>query len=232
MASRQFVQNDSDLLGLLKQNNRQAVRELQKAFADEGGIATNSKIDELKQEAVELRDELLTSLDAVNGSIDTLEVSLVGNIEATSSMATLVENMRAVIEASALRIQETYEYAQSLETAEQLFQTSITGTICRGYINDPGGGSPIFGIAIAENLSFTGQERTESGLTYYELAGGQTLGLYTSTGWQFWINGNKVGWFDSADGMLHTVSQVIEHDLQIGSWKISPNNGYGIKYVG
>jgi len=231
MASRQFVQNDSDLLGLLKQNNRQLVRNVQQAFADEGGIATNDKIDELKQEAVELRDELLSSLNNVNGSIGTLQLSLNGNIEATSDIAELVVNMQAAIKASAAEIKETYKYAEQIKSENADFQETVTGVIRRGYI-DLQGSDPIFGIAIAQNLTFTAQERKEGGVIYYEIASGQTFGLYTSTGWQFWINGNKVGWFDSADNMLHTGSQVIENDLQIGSWKISSNNGYGIKYVG
>ena len=86
--------------------------------------------------------------------------------------------------------------------------------------------------ARSAELQFTGQELTDGGWSYYELSPGQTLGLYTSTGWQFWVNGRKVGWFDSADGMLHTVSQVVEEEIRIGDWVISAVGGYGIKYTG
>ena len=73
----------------------------------------------------------------------------------------------------------------------------------------------------------------EDGLKYYELAPGQTLGLYTATGWQFWVNGSKRGWFDSRDGRLHVISEVVEDGLQLGAdWAVSTAGGFGIKYLG
>ena len=89
------------------------------------------------------------------------------------------------------------------------------------------------GIAIAENLQFTGQVHEEDGLKYYELSPGQTLGLYTATGWQFWVNGSKRGGFDSRDGRLHVISEVVEDGLQLGpDWAVSTAGGFGIKYLG
>ena len=65
------------------------------------------------------------------------------------------------------------------------------------------------------------------------LAPGQTLGLYTATGWQFWINGSKRGWFDSEDGMLHVANIVVEDKLQIGDgWLMTTTGGFGLRYTG
>ena len=117
----------------------------------------------------------------------------------------------------------------------QAYYTEITGEIRHGFIRDPETNVIELGIAISEQLSFTGAQRTENGIVYYELEPGQTLGLYTSTGWQFWINGYKMGWFDSRDSMLHVKQIVVEQSLQIGdSWQIITNasNAFEIRYVG
>ena len=102
----------------------------------------------------------------------------------------------------------------------------------RGFLEDPDTHQTVLDIAISQQLQFTGQELTDGGWVYYELSPGQTLGLYTSTGWQFWVNGRKVGWFDSADGMLHTVSQVVEQEIRMGDWRMSAVGGFGLKYMG
>jgi hypothetical protein len=73
---------------------------------------------------------------------------------------------------------------------------------------------------------------SQLGTEYYELVPTQTLGIYTSTGWQFWVNGIKIGWFDSLDQQLHTVNQVVEGDQQQGDWLITTTNGWGLQYIG
>ena len=109
------------------------------------------------------------------------------------------------------------------------YVTELSGQIRRGFLEDPETHQTVLGIAISQQLRFTGQELTDGGWTYFELSPGQTLGLYTSTGWQFWVNGRKVGWFDSSDGMLHTVSQAVEQEIRLGSWSISADGGLGIR---
>lgn len=147
-----------------------------------------------------------------------------------------------LIEATAKQIVESYHFLEQI-TATQAelgamgdafaaYETEISGQIRRGFLEDPDTHETVLGIAISQNLRFTGQELTDGGWTYFELAPGQTLGLYTSTGWQFWVNGRKVGWFSSRDGMLHTVSQVVEEEIRLGDWSMSHTGGFGIKHLG
>ena len=148
----------------------------------------------------------------------------------------------ALIEATAMQIVESYGYLELIRATEAelgemgeliaQYQTEITGQIRRGFLEDPETHQTVLGIAISQQLQFTGQELTDGGWVYYELAPGQTLGFYTSTGWQFWVNGRKVGWFDSSDGMLHTVSQVVEQEIRMGDWALSAGNGLGFQYLG
>lgn len=232
MAGSQFVKQDTDLLGLLKGNRTRVVRELDRAYAGEGGIATGDALRELWREKEDLRDEMLRSLDTVNGQIDTISQSLNGNIDAQSDLGKLVADMQLLIEANATAIKETYQYAETLSTEDAEFQTSIMGTIRRGFLTDPGSADPIFGIAISENLQFTANVRTQDGEEYYELAPGQTLGLYTAHGWQFYINGEKAGWFDSVDGMLHVASMTVENRLLLDRWVMETSGGFGLRYLG
>ena len=158
---------------------------------------------------------------------------------AKSDFGEYMEQVKTSFTATARGVVESYDFASLIEAvndradALDLYMTAIRGEIRRGLITDPGTGETVTGIAIAENLQFTGEVHEEDGLQYYELAPGQTLGLYTATGWQFWVNGSKRGWFDSRDGRLHVISEVVEDGLQLGAdWAVSTAGGFGIKYLG
>lgn len=182
------------------------------------------------------RDAVLTS------SVGELSLEMRQSYLAKSEFGSYRRELQLLIEATARQIVESYEYLAQIratraelgEMGEELaaYREEISGQIRRGYLEDPETRQTVLGIAIAQQLQFTGQEISRDGRSYYQLSPGQTLGLYTSTGWQFWVNGRKVGWFDSSDGMLHTVSQAVEESLRIGSWTVSAAGGFGIKYTG
>ena len=182
------------------------------------------------------RDNVLSS------SVGELSYEMRQSYLARSEFGAYQQEIALLIEATARQIVESYGYTELIQAANAelgelgdeiaAYRTEISGQIRRGYLTDPDTQQTVLGIAISQQLQFTGQELTDGGWSYYELSPGQTLGLYTSTGWQFWVNGRKVGWFSSADGMLHTVSQVVEEEIRIGEWTISAVGGYGIKYTG
>lgn len=187
----------------------------------------------------ELMEYISTGLNGVYSYVDTVESSLSSIYLAKSDFGEYTETVQTTIEQTAMKTVESYDYQAQIDAVNakygdiDSYVTAIQGEIRRGIITDPETGEEQMGIAIAENLSFTGVTRTENGQTYYELSPGQTLGLYTAKGWQFWINGSKRGWFDSADGMLHTANMVVENVLQIGAdWQLSTAGGFGIRYIG
>ena len=196
----------------------------------------------LRQNAAKLRALIVKTA----GEAESLAVEL-GSVRqdmesyylAKSDFGEYMEQAQASFTTTARGVVESYGFASLIEAvngradALDLYMTSIRGEIRRGLVTDPQSGETVMGIAIAENLQFTGTVYEEDGLQYYELAPGQTLGLYTATGWQFWVNGSKRGWFDSMDGRLHVISEVIEDGLQLGAdWAASATGGFGIKYVG
>ena len=111
-------------------------------------------------------------------------------------------------------------------------------------MEDPETGEYVTGLAIAQALKFSGEcgpsdpLNPGDGYTYYYMNSGQTFGLYTSTGWQFWIDGVKKGWFNSEDGMLHVgIIYVEEKTVHGGYWEsrtetIGGKHVFSLNYVG
>ncbi len=189
--------------------------------------------------AAALRALIVKTADRVEGQVELLSRSLHQDYLAVSDFGEYQEQIDSLIRATARQIVESYDFASRLEAADAglgeltAAMTRLRGEIRRGLIQDPETGEICFGIAVAEELRFTGQTVTENGLDYAELAPGQTLGLYTATGWQFWCNGSKRGWFDASDGQLHVRALTDEQELRLGGdWLCTAAGGFGIRYVG
>ena len=186
-----------------------------------------------------LRALIVKTADRVERQVELLSRSLHEDYLARSDFGDYQEQIDTLIRATARQIVESYDFTARLSAADARLGelagalTRLRGEIRRGLIQDPETGELCFGIAIAQELRFTGQTVTENGLVYEELAPGQTLGLYTASGWQFWINGSKRGWFDASDGQLHIRSLTAEQELRLGGdWLCTSSGGFGIRYVG
>lgn len=192
-----------------------------------------------KQNSDNLRSLIVKTAHTLSHSIDTLRESLHEDYLAISDFGSYAEQVTNNITATARLVVESYDFSSQLLALNEgmsvldKYYSTLSGEIRRGIITDPDSGEQCMGIAISESLSFTGEVHDENGLSYYELSPGQTLGLYTSTGWQFWINGSKRGWFDSIDGMLHVRNIRVENALYLGTdWVLSSVGGFGIRYIG
>ena len=201
-----------------------------------------SELAELRGRAGQLRSLIIKTAERIDGvrmETERLDAALREDYLALSDFGSYTEQAELRMSATARQVLESYDFqeqiaalGQSLDGLDR-YMTSIRGEIRRGLITDPESGEQVLGIAIAENLSFTGQVHEREGLHYYELSPGQTLGLYTAAGWQFWINGARIGWFDSGDGMLHvTRMRVVESICLSDSWRFSSAGGLGIQYIG
>lgn len=197
------------------------------------------KLAALRRNAANLRALIVKTageVDTVSADLGATRQEMESYYLAKSDFGTYMEQAEAAFVTTARGVVESYDFNSLIDAVSDradefdTYLTSIRGEIRRGIITDPATGEQALGIAISENLQFTGVVHTEDGLNYYEIAPGQTLGLYTSTGWQFWVNGSKRGWFDSSDGSLHVISEVIEDFLQIGDgWRITTVGGFGVR---
>ncbi|MDO4861750.1 MAG: hypothetical protein Q3984_03680 [Eubacteriales bacterium] len=203
-----------------------------KAATNAAKAAQEQAAQEVRSTANSLKALIIKTADEITEYTDTRVENFESLYVAKSDYGTYYNQIETQVEQTARDTVETYHYTEAIGELNA-YLTDLNGQIRRGVIEDPETHEVHLGIAISEQLSFTGQTQTEGGLTYYELAPGQTLGLYTSTGWQFWINGVRRGWFSSEDSMLHVSNIVVENRLQLGSeWEIVSVNGFGLRYIG
>ena len=193
------------------------------------GQATPSNYPRLRALIEKTAGEIYSHVDAINRQLR-------ADYVARSELGEFEERVTAGMEATARGVVEDYDYDARLTASDERagrieeHLRSLSGQIRRGLITDPETGEQVLGIAISQRLSFTGASSSHEGETYYELSPGQTLGMYTSTGWQFWINGARRGWFDSVDGTLHVAALQVEQSLRLGdSWVVSTAGGFGIR---
>lgn len=194
--------------------------------------AQEKTVKDIRARAASLKALIIKTADEITAYTDSKAEAFESLYVAKSDYGTYYNQIETQVEQTARNTVETYHYTEAIQALDT-YMTDLNGQIRRGVIEDPETHEVHLGIAISEQLSFTGQTQTEGGLTYYELSPGQTLGLYTSTGWQFWINGVKRGWFSSEDSMLHVSNIVVENRLQLGNdWEIVSTGGFGLRYIG
>ena len=217
-----------------------------------GGTETAGKaIADVKKSAEELRSLIIKSAGDLRDEITEGDAQVIaytdskteiydGRYLAVSDFGTFEENLNNRIENTARGVVESFNYEASINSMQDtidLYQTyfnTINGEIRRGIVEDPDTHEYVIGIVISQAVQFTGSTYTPGdGFTYWEVAPDQTFGIYTATGWQFWINGTKRGWFSSQDSMLHVSNIFVESSLHAGAdWVITFTGGFGIKYTG
>ena len=185
-----------------------------------------------------LRSLVVKTADTLTQRLDTLGATLRADYLAVSDFGVYREQIAAEIAATARQIVESYDFLARLDALDGELGAldsavlSLQGQIRRGLVTDPETGQEELGVAIGQQLRFTGATRTENGLEYQELSPGQTLGLYTSRGWQYWIGGVKRGWFDSEDAMLHVRELAATQSVTLGGgWLMTADNGFGLRVL-
>ena len=236
MANRPTAQtfnNDVSLLWLLKNSKTVYRSVLAAAEADTsgGGLTT---AEQAMNDYAELQSLVLETSETLEAAMQQYVLDITSHLVSDSEYGTFTQDVYTQIEANALSITENSTRLETLENSQIEYLNLINGQIRRGFIEDPeNAGQYLYGIAISQNMVFTAESREYTdGHTYYGIAAGKTFGLYTSTGWQYWINGSKAGWFDSSDGKLHVAQEEVEGDITMGNWQMTDSNGFGIKYVG
>ena len=184
-----------------------------------------------------LKSLIIKTAAVIESHVESIETELHSDYVAESEFGTYKENAEAKFTATAAGVSEVYDMASSVTAGLDSFKTEIQGEIQRGVIRDPDTGADVIGIAISQKLYFE-----EGGIPYidkdsniwWRLSPSQTFALYTATGWQYWINGSKVGWFTSQDSSLHLTTAYASDGVQFGSDWVWQNDGagFGLKYNG
>ena len=242
-------ESDNEIVATINAEAPRIIRDAAKSTGSGSGSGAGSTAGDAMDHMERLRALIVKTAEdsrerdnVLQENIGALGYEMRQSYLARSEFGEYQQEVLLLIDATARQIVESYGFLEQIRATQAelgemgqefaAYELEISGQIRRGFLEDPDTHQTVLGIAISQRLQFTGQELTDGGWVYYELSPGQTLGLYTSTGWQFWVNGRKVGWFDSSDGMLHTVSQVVEEQIRLGDWVFSRNGGLGIKYMG
>ena len=247
-AMRDYLVRLAQSLDAISADTTALVKEKPASAAPSGAgkpAANAVTVDDLKKQAASLRGLIIKTADQIVETAD-------GTYVHSDHFGDYYEDIESKVQETARGTIESYDLTEIVAgivglDAIQSFMTLVDGEIRRGVILDPSTGQDAIGIAISQHIQFyadddpdpghqpvTGQD----GQTYYRIQEQQTFGFYTSTGWQFWINGQKVGWFDSTatDGALHISSAVVENHIQMGdSWMIDitdNGDGIGFRYIG
>ncbi len=209
----------------------------------------------LRNQIIQSANNLKIDIEANTGSINELngQVTNIMNTYVTSDYieGQFTSHLTQTITNDVNNIIEHYDYEEKVKgylsgdlNTLYSFATLINGEIRRGMIYDADLGVDVLGIAISQNMQFYEddplnppvEDPPHSGLYYYRIKSNQTFGFYTSYGWQFWVNGVKVGWFDStnAKAALNVASEVVNDGIQFdSSWEIAQNSsGIGFRYIG
>lgn len=211
-------------------------------------IITKGESSTVQKMASDLKSLILKTANEVEAYADRKMETFSSEYLARSEFGVFQQTVQATMETTAQGVEENYDLIQAVtddvHTLSEHYE-EISGQVVRGIVQDPEyePGSElhpteyVIGIAIAQNIQVSGEvdpgDAPDDGHTYYYLDSGQTFGLYTSTGWQFWINGLKVGWYSSLDGNLHVASIKIEKTIQMGDWALKQRgSNFGILYVG
>ena len=206
----------------------------------------------LRNQIIQSANNLKIDIDANTGSINELngQVTNIMNTYVTADYINgqFASSLTQTITNNVNDIVENYDYSEivsglvgeDLDTLKN-FATLINGEIRRGMIYDAGLGVDVLGIAISQKIQFYENDPLNppavvDGNTYYRIMSNQTFGFYTSYGWQFWVNGQKVGWFDStnANAALNVASEVVENGISFADkWEITQtSDGIGFRYIG
>lgn len=198
------------------------------------------KTESKSSDSTELRNLIVQTAGVIQSRIDEITTELHSDYLALSDFGSYAETVDSRITETAAGATEAYTKATAVESGFaglESFKTELQGEIRRGVIEDPDTGEDVIGIAISQKVYLQ-----SGGIPYVDLDGNvwdrleqnQTLALYTSSGWQFRINGVKVGWFSSEDSSLHVSETVAERSLRIcENWLLEDDGaGLGIRYNG
>lgn len=187
----------------------------------------------IREQASSLKALIVKNADEIAARSDERFDSLSSSYVAISDFGSYYEQIDTQVRQTARETLESYHFAASIEALESSL-SELSGQIRRGVMEDPLTHEMHLGIAVSERLSFAGTYTDpDTGAVYERLSAGQTLGLYTALGWQFWIGGQKKGWFSSQDDMLHVANLVVEERLQLGAdWLVTAGGGFGLRCTG
>lgn len=198
--------------------------------------AEKKKTEDLpsREQVTRLQDLILKTASTVDADIEIIRKTMKSDYVAQSDFGTykqqvsteFTETAEAVTTVSEKVTEVDAKAAYGISLVEEIRASIVQGFLTYNEVE-------YYGIAIGQNVKTTETTITREGKVYNQLSTeAQSVGIYTSSGWHFFINGILVGSFDSVKGMLAVPQITVDTDIFMGRWQVSSAGTWGVRFIG
>lgn len=192
-------------------------------------VSTDKLSQELSNQYNQAKSFIIKTADIVRSEMAVIKATLENNFVAYSEWGDYKESVSNEITATATGIIQKYDYSGIIDNAVgtdfKTFKTQLNGSIRSGIIDTNEDGTPVIGIAIAQDLKATEVD----GKVYIDK--NQNMATYTSDRISFWQNGVVAAYISQS--MLVIANARLNGKLEFNDeWEISRKMGLVFKWIG
>ena len=177
-----------------------------------------------------LRAMIVKTAKQVSRSMEQLEVRLGEEYVAASQFGTYVQRLSAYLEANPEALTQYYSFCSDLaanvaavDAAFSSYRLDTEGYIRTGIVYYEGP-SPVYGVAVGQNLTTT------------EVDGRQVVeqnnfrAVFTAQKLSFWQDSTEIAYV--SNNRLYITNITVLDSISIGSWRMDSGNGLAFKWIG
>lgn len=192
-------------------------------------VSTDKLSQELSNQYNQAKSFIIKTADIVRSEMAVIKATLEDNFVAYSAWGDYKESVSNEITVTATGIVQNYDYSGIIDNAVgtdfKTFKTQLNGSIRSGIIDTSEDGTPIIGIAIAQDLKATEVDGK------VHIVKNQNMATYTSDRVSFWQNGVVVAYISQST--LVITNARLHGKLEFSDkWEISHTRGFTIKWIG
>ena len=182
------------------------------------------------QQFQNLRAMIVKTAKQVTRNMEQLELRLGEEYVAASQFGTYVQRLSAYLEANPEALTQYYGFCSDLaanvaavDAAFSSYRLDTEGYIRTGIVYYDGP-SPVYGVAVGQNLTTTqidGRQVVEQN---------NFRAVFTASRLSFWQDANEVAYV--SNNRLYITNITVLEGMSIGEWEISSENGLVIRWMG
>lgn len=196
----------------------------------QGGAAASAASPAGEQQFQNLRAMIVKTAAQVTRRMEQLELRLGEEYVASSQFGTYVQRLSAYLEANPEALTQYYSFCGDLaanvaavDAAFSSYRLDTEGYIRTGIVYYEGA-SPVYGVAVGQNLTTT------------EVDGRQVVeqnnfrAVFTAQKLSFWQDSTEIAYV--SNNRLYITSITVLDSISIGSWRMDSGSGLAFKWIG
>lgn len=230
---QQQVMRQYSYLFQMSQQLNLALAQLEQAERQSGEEAAKLRTaakEETQRQYQTLKGMIVKTADRVEQRMEQLSAELAGEYVAVSDFGSYMEKLNAYIEANPEAITQYYSFYADLQAnidkVSAAFADYRTGT--EGYIRTGivyyDGATPVYGVAVGQNLTTTqtdGEEVVEQN---------NFRATFTAKKLSFWQDSAEIAYV--SNNQLYITNIVVLDSMQLGKWRMATQNGLTVQWIG